>query len=210
MNQIICVSQWISESNRYKEQSTVEVLEDAWVSCASVGHPWPWFYLGAKSVSPVCPGFSHQIKCSRWNILRHLSVENSRGAAKTFWAELDLHCSALFENNMCQLPSPPLKPTLWTFHLLYACILSLYSMIQICIYTARHIILPRMERCPNLKRGTYRSRHTRNYVFASRLVAGLEGREPHSHTATLPHCHMAKYILYIIIIYYIVLLYIIK
>ena len=50
-----------------------------------------------------------------------------------------------------------------------------------------------MERSPNLKRGTYRSRHTRNYVFASSLVAGLEGREPHCHTATLPDCHMAKY-----------------
>ena len=121
------------------------------------------------------------------NILRHLSVEKLefKRSGKKFWAELDPHCL----KTIC--PSshhPDIICRLWTLHLLYACILSLYSMIQKCIYTARHIILPRMERCPNLKRGTYRSRHTRNYVFASSLVAGLEGREPHCHTATW-QCH---------------------
>ena len=65
-------------------------------------------------------------------------------------------------------------------------IVSILNMIQSCIYTARQNILPRMEPSPNLKRGTYRSRHTRNYVFASMLVAGLEG-------APLPDCQMAKY-----------------
>ena len=105
----------------------------------------------------------------------------------------------LFENNLSKLPSPRHNmPTVNITPSLCVHIVSILNMIQSCIYTARKNILPRMERSPNLKQGTYRSRHTRNYVFASSLVAGLE-----------PHCHMAKYILYIIIIYYIVLLYII-
>lgn len=127
------------------------------------------------------------------NILRHLSVEKLEfkrsGKNVLSWAR-----PPLFENNICR-HSPRLNmPTLWTLHLLFACIFSLYSIwFRVVFILQDKNILPRMERSPNLKRGTYRSRHTRNYVFASSLVAGLEGREPHCHTATLPDCHMAKY-----------------
>ena len=61
-------------------------------------------------------------------ILRHLSVEKLElkrsGKNVLSWTR-----PPLFENNMCQLPSPRLnKQTLRTLHLLFACILSLDSI----------------------------------------------------------------------------------
>ena len=119
------------------------------------------------------------------NILRHLSVEKLEfkrsGKNVLSWAR-----PPLFENNICR-HSPRLNmPTLWTLHLLFACILSLYSIWFRVVFKLQDKIFCREWNEVLIWNGALTGAGTRGIMFfASSLVAGLEGREP--------HCQMAKY-----------------
>ena len=124
------------------------------------------------------------------NILRHLSVEKLEfkrsGKNVLSWAR-----PPLFENNICR-HSPRLNmPTLWTLHLLFACIFSLYSIWFRVVFKLQDKIFCREWNEVLIWNGALTGAGTREIMF---LRAALwQVWRGGSHTARLPGCHMAKY-----------------
>ena len=88
------------------------------------------------------------IWCSWWYVQRHLAIQNLKfkRSSKTFWAQLDLHCSvwkqhAIVRRSTAHSPNPNISRYLCEHYIFSRCMLSVNSIIQNCMYDIYKVVI---------------------------------------------------------------------